>query len=131
MCDIGVIDAMLRNNAVQELLRSMMVDNSAIMLTKAINTAASDSLRLQGSDSKHSLVSVILSWLLDNIETGFLGFFGTLRSLVNYTLNKSTKNESMGSSSDSGQVIHLTMFLSIINLLIVFVRRVLKHKLML
>ncbi|XP_021756349.1 uncharacterized protein LOC110721495 [Chenopodium quinoa] len=133
MCDIGIITAMLKNSAVQGLLRSLMPGNSAIRLINGTtNTAAAlaaDSSQPQGSQSEHSLVSMVLSWLLENIGSGLQGIFGTLRSLVDNTL-ESPQIENIGSGSNSGQVIHLTLFLSVINLLIVFVRRALKQKVM-
>ncbi|XP_021748540.1 uncharacterized protein LOC110714344 isoform X1 [Chenopodium quinoa] len=128
MCDTGIITAMLNNSAVQGFLRSLMLGNTAIRLTNGTtNTAAA--LAADNSQSEHSLVSMVLSWLLKNIGSGLQGIFGTLRLLVDNTI-ESLQTENIGSGSNPGKVIHLTLFLSVINLSIVFVRRALNQRVM-
>lgn len=120
MCDGGVIAAMLRNNAVQAFLQSLMFGNSARLTngTTAANTEGSD-----------SIVLVIMKWLLENMECGILGICGGLRSFINSATFESPQLESIDSAS-SKRAIGLTLFLSVTNLLIVFVGRALKRNLL-
>lgn len=97
MCDIGVISAILRNDAVQTFLRSLMLGNSTMRLTNGAHYVISTP-EVQGSHSEeHSLVSMILSWLLDNMEIGFMGIFNTLRSIMKSTL-ESNQNQNTTTS---------------------------------